>query len=110
MTDLADTTITVDNLLDELKESLLPEIIYKKYLEPITEYDKFCGTDYLDFIATYLKYDGHIKTISEKIFVHRNTVHYRIRKIEELIGYDISKLETKMNIMIASAYYARNKK
>ncbi|MCI5569542.1 MAG: helix-turn-helix domain-containing protein [Lachnospiraceae bacterium] len=105
MTAIACKSITVDTLLDALKGSPLPELIYRKYLEPIAEYDKFCGTDYMDFVADYIKYDGHIKTISEKSYVHRNTVHYRIRKIEEILGCDISRLDTKMNIMIAYAYY-----
>ncbi len=44
-------------------------------------------------------------TVKLPSYVHRNTVHYRIRKIEEILGCDISRLDTKMNIMIAYAYY-----
>lgn len=43
----------------------------------------------LDFAKAYLEADGSLSLISEKLFVHVNTVKYRIRKLEELTGVDI---------------------
>ncbi len=100
---------TVDKILEALAPGDTLQCLYKTYLEPIIEYDKYCGTDYLDFIFSYLQYDGHIKTISEKMFLHRNTVHYRIKKIEELLGCDLSKLDTKMYLLLAASAYAHAK-
>ena len=34
--------------------------------------------------AYYLKYNGSIKDICDNLFIHRNTIIYRIQKIEEL--------------------------
>ena len=98
--------LNVYTIIDALGSSALPEQLYKRYLEPVVEYDKYCGSDYMDFINAYIKYDGHIKTISEKTYIHRNTVHYRIKKIEELLDCDLSRLDTKMYIMMAAAVYA----
>ena len=106
LTTMKNTDLNVYTIVNALGSSALPEQIYKRYLEPIVEYDKYCGSDYMDFINAYIKYDGHIKTISEKTYIHRNTVHYRIKKIEELLGCDLSRLDTKMYIMMAAAVYA----
>ena len=79
--------------------------IHEEYLLPLIEYDHACGTDYVNFITTYLKCDGHIKEISEKMFIHKNTVHYKVHRIEEILDCDLSRLDTKIYLMIASMHY-----
>lgn len=79
--------------------------IYKEYFEPLLTYDTVCGTDYTQFVYSYLKYDGRIKDIAAHMFIHKNTVHYKIHKIEEILDCDFSRLDTKMYLMIASMDY-----
>lgn len=79
--------------------------IHEEYLAPLIAYDQACGTEYVDFIQNYLKYDGHIRAISEKMFIHRNTVHYKIRKIEEILDCDLQRTDTKMYLLIAVMSY-----
>ncbi len=79
--------------------------IHEDYLKPLIEYDHACGTDYISFITTYLKCDGHIKEISEKMFIHKNTVHYKIHRIEEILDCDLSRLDTKIYLMISLMNY-----
>lgn len=42
----------------------------------------------LRFLNVYFECSGSIKMISEKLFIHKNTVQYKIRKVFELTGYD----------------------
>lgn len=79
--------------------------IHEEYLAPLLAYDQACGTEYVEFIQNYLKYDGHIRAISEKMFIHRNTVHYKIRKIEEILDCDLQRTDTKMYLLIAVMSY-----
>lgn len=75
--------------------------IHEEYLEPLLAHDRACGTDYVEFVRNYLKYDGRVHDISEKMFVHRNTVHYKIRKVEEILDCDLQRTDTKMYLLIA---------
>ncbi len=75
--------------------------INKEYFEPLADYDRLCGTDYTNFIKIYLECNGHINDIADKMFIHKNTVHYKIRKIEEILDCDLSLYEIKMYLMIA---------
>lgn len=79
--------------------------IREEYLEPLLAYDKACGTDYTAFIRSYLKYDGQVQDISEKMFIHRNTVYYKIRKVEEILDCDLQRTDTKMYLLIATMSY-----
>lgn len=75
--------------------------IHEEYLAPLQAYDKACGTDYVEFVRNYLKYDGQVHEISQKMFIHRNTVHYKIRKVEEILDCDLQRTDTKMYLLIA---------
>lgn len=79
--------------------------IHEEYLKPLLAYDRTCGTDYLEFVQNYLKYDGRVHDISEKMFIHRNTVHYKIRKVEEILDCDLQSTETKLYLLIATMNY-----
>ena len=83
--------------------------IDEEYFAPLLDYDRLCGTDYAEFINTYLECDGHINKIAERMFIHKNTVHYKIRKIEEILDCDLSRYDVKMYLMIA-AMHAKEKK
>lgn len=79
--------------------------IHEEYLKPLLTYDRTCGTDYMEFIQNYLKYDGRVHDIAEKMFIHRNTVHYKIRKVEEILDCDLQNMETKLYLLIATMNY-----
>ncbi len=44
---------------------------------------------YLDFAGVYLEEDGSLVGISQRLFLHKNTVKYKIKKLEEVTGVDI---------------------
>ena len=78
--------------------------IDEEYYKPLLDYDRLCGTDYAVFINVYLECDGHINKISERMFIHKNTVHYKIHKIEEILDCDLSRYDVKMYLMIATMH------
>ncbi|MDD7220916.1 MAG: helix-turn-helix domain-containing protein [Eubacteriales bacterium] len=39
------------------------------------------------------------------MFIHRNTVHYKIRKVEEILDCDLQSTETKLYLLIATMNY-----
>ena len=42
-----------------------------------------------------------MQRVAEQTFTHRNTVNYQIKKIKNIIGYDISSLESRLELMLA---------
>ena len=44
--------------------------------------------DSLSFLETWIRYSGNVPKITEELYLHRNTVHYRINKVKEILGYD----------------------
>ncbi|MFO7249641.1 MAG: helix-turn-helix domain-containing protein [Actinomycetes bacterium] len=52
-----------------------------------TVYRPLAGTPLLDTLATYLEQGTSLEATARLLFVHPNTVRYRLRKITELTGY-----------------------
>ncbi|MBM4763516.1 helix-turn-helix domain-containing protein [Bacillus sp. B15-48] len=55
----------------------------------------------LDTIEGYIKNNCDLKKASEAMFLHRNTLRYRLNKIEELLQVDLSDLQTIINFAVA---------
>ena len=82
------------------------EKIYKESLNIIEEYDEKRGSNLLETLELYVRYDTSIQMVAEKTFTHRNTVNYRVKKIKELLDDDINTMEAKYKLQ--TAFYIKN--
>lgn len=49
-------------------------------------------SEYAKIIDLYEKYNGSIKKISEELYIHKNTLQYKINKLSKITGYDMRKI------------------
>jgi DNA-binding PucR family transcriptional regulator len=77
------------------------ELFAKQSLGPLFRYDRLRETNYIEFLRVYLEEDGQTSKIAQKGFVHRNTVLYKIKKIESILDIDLSLPFSKMNLSLA---------
>ena len=47
-----------------------------------------------------MKHNGSVQDTAEELFVHRNTVNYKIKKIEALLNVDITKLSVRNDLAL----------
>lgn len=74
---------------------------YKDSFGKLIEYDKENGTEYHRFVQTYIACNGHQGDVSEKFFIHRNTVNNYVRKVEEIMDLDLMSWEGKAKLYAA---------
>ena len=75
---------------------------YLDVLEPIIQNDnKKKDINSTEILETYLNENCNITSTSEKLFMHRNSLKYRLKKIEDLLGYDLHKFEDCMKVKTA---------
>ena len=55
----------------------------------LRDQDKENGTQYFETLRTYLLLERDIPRASEKLIIHRTTLLYRLKKIQELIQLDL---------------------
>lgn len=64
------------------------------------EYDKGNGTEYYRTLYEYLKKDKNVIATSEALFIHRNTVNYRLEKIKELLRISLRETDETLHILM----------
>ena len=65
----------------------LKEIV-KQTIGPLIEYDRNNNGSLIETLHTYLACDKCQKTTSERLYLHRNSVKYRLQLIRDLLGDD----------------------
>lgn len=103
-----DDTITKYNeigiygLLFSIKNKSILENYYSNIIGPIAEIDSANkDVSSIKILETYFNHNCNITLTAEKLFLHRNTLKYRIKKIEELLKCDLHNFDHCTNIKIA---------
>ncbi|MBT2686029.1 PucR family transcriptional regulator [Bacillus sp. ISL-37] len=71
------------------------------FLDDLKKYDIENGNILLETLHIYLLSDCGVKETAQRLFLHPNTVAYRIKKIKEIIRYDLDSPEFKMAYLFA---------
>lgn len=74
---------------------------YNDTIGKLVTYDRENNSKYTELLRTYLENNGSIQLVSEKLFVHRNTVLNHLKKIESIIEVDPLDLEGRVNLYMA---------
>ncbi|GAE28088.1 transcriptional regulator [Halalkalibacter wakoensis JCM 9140] len=77
------------------------EKYYNGLLHPLLTKESQYGQEMLHTLETYIKHNGQVNETAKKLFVHRNTVLYRLEKIGELIDVDTKKTNDMLRLKLA---------
>jgi purine catabolism regulator len=70
-------------------------------LQPVFAYDRAKNGELINTLQTYYEVNRNLKLTSKRLLTHYNTILYRIKKIEELTGVNLSNPESALNMEIA---------
>ncbi len=70
-------------------------------LRPLLDYDEKNRSNYVRMLEVYLQSDGSIQQTAQDMFLHRNTVIYRMNNIKKMLGSELDTAEEKMKYLIA---------
>jgi hypothetical protein len=76
------------------------ERFYEETLAPLAAYDEQYETELVATVEAYLDNDGNVARTSERLFTHRHTVRYRLERVRELTGHDISSSEGREKLSL----------
>jgi DNA-binding PucR family transcriptional regulator len=73
---------------------------YNKTIFPLQEYDQQNASDLTEVLRCYLGYDGSVKDTADELFLHRNTVNYKINKAGEILNMNLSSLDARLQLSL----------
>jgi sugar diacid utilization regulator len=82
--------------LQELVDSWIGKLIV---------YDREHHSELLKTLFAYLNESGALEATAAKLYVHRNTLKYRLTRVEELTGWDLDDPEQRFHLNLACRAY-----
>jgi len=70
-------------------------------LAPLDAYDRDNGGELLRSLQAFLQHNARWETAAADLYVHRHTLRYRMRKVEELSGRDLGSSFDRMEFWLA---------
>lgn len=70
-------------------------------LGPLDEYDREQGGELIPSLRAFLQHNARWETAAAELYVHRHTLRYRMRKVEELTGRDLASSFDRMEFWLA---------
>lgn len=73
---------------------------FSETVKPLIEYDEKYRTGLVLTLETYLRLDGKVEAAAKELFAHRHTVRYRLERIKDLTGLDISSTDGREKLSL----------
>jgi sugar diacid utilization regulator len=73
---------------------------YSETVEPLVAYDEQYETDLVRTLETFLEADGNVAGTAQRLFTHRHTIYYRLERVRELSGLDVSSSDGREKLSL----------
>lgn len=87
-------------LLMAISDQEIIDEYYDLSIGKLVKYDEENETDFTEILKTYLEKNGSVKDTAEKFYVHRNTINYKLQKISEILGMDLSSMDSRLQLAV----------
>jgi sugar diacid utilization regulator len=92
----------VYRLLADVGEPGSVERFVREWLGDLLDYDSGKGSELVDTLGRYLECGRSYEATTAALAIHRSTLKYRLRRIREISGHDLSDPDTYFNLQLAS--------
>lgn len=76
--------------------------------EILLETDLREKSSYVDTLRCYFRHNQNVGETADSLYVHRNTINYRLNKIRELLEEDFDDFQVRLNLQLSIMSYDMN--
>ena len=99
VSDFAD--LGVYRLLYALAEGSELQTYCEETLSELQRYDDRNGTELIQTLVAFFECHGNLRATAESLFLHRNSLSYRLKRIQEIAGIDLDNFEDRFRIQLS---------
>ncbi len=74
---------------------------YQEMLGPLLDYDTRHDGTYIKTLECYFQFNGNLSQTARTMHFHRNSLIYRLERIEEILGRSLEDAELRLSLQIA---------
>lgn len=105
-----------DNFIQKFTDLGVFAFIFSKDTEVLKEYclktfgklleeDKKKNSELMPTLRSLIENNFNRKTTADRLFIHINTLHYRLAKIEQILDIDLSRIDIRLGLFTAIKVY-----
>jgi purine catabolism regulator len=94
-------SLGIYQLLGQLEDIPAVREFTFQVIGPLIEYDAQHRSSLVQTLDAYFDHHGNISQTAESLFIHRNTLLYRLERIQELTGQDLSQANMRLAMQLA---------
>ncbi len=83
-------------MLLQFASSRNPSEFFSEALERLLEYDQQADKELVKTLAAFLECNGNLTETSERLYIHRNTLKYRLERIRDITQIDLDDSENRL--------------
>jgi DNA-binding PucR family transcriptional regulator len=87
-------------LISQVSRGTLKDYV-ESTIRPVLDYDRETGGELLKTLDVFFSARGKIEDTAKALFVHRNTVKFRLARIEELLGIDLKEEDQSFHLQLS---------
>jgi DNA-binding PucR family transcriptional regulator len=87
--------------LNKLNDKNIMIDFYEETLGCLLQYDANNNTEFTETLRVYLEEGENTANTIQRLYIHRNTLQYRLHRIEEILQQSLKNSEEKINLQIA---------
>lgn len=85
----------------KIYQDMEPTVLCPEGLVQLIKYDRKKDNHYVHILKTYLECNMNISETAKRLYMHRNTLLYKLERIKEILGVTLEKHETRLLLMLA---------
>jgi hypothetical protein len=89
-------------LLGQVQDPKQIEDLIERWLGPLLENDTHHATPLVETLHAYLECGGSYDATARELLIHRSTLRYRLQRIKDISGHDLSDPDTRFNLQLST--------
>lgn len=92
----------VYGILSAVEDITGVETFVRRWLGALLDYDAKKNSDLVASLSHYLECGGNYDATAAALVVHRSTLKYRLQRIREISGHDLTAADVRFNLQLAT--------
>jgi DNA-binding PucR family transcriptional regulator len=83
---------------------------FRALVEPLEEHDRERRSDLVKTLKVYFDTGANASEAADRLFLHRNSMLYRLARIEKLIGLNLKDSQARLALQLGLMYVIENER
>ncbi len=93
--------LNVYRLLFQLENSPELDAFCQEVIGVLVVADREQGSNWIETLTAFFAHNGNVSQTADSLFLHRNTLLYRMERIRQISGLDLDNPETRLSVQLA---------